>query len=356
MSGRILVVCPSWVGDAVMATPALRLLRARRAGAWLGALVRPGLDELLDGAGLFDEVHVDRPTGVLGPKRVAARVRPRRYDSAILLTNSFSTALIARIAGIPERVGYIRDGRGVLLTWGLSPPRDARGFAIIPAIDYYWRLVSAFLAGDEGEGSAPAGELPSLNVAEAQESRARALLDSVGVSPAQDVGVLIPGASREEKRWPAERFALVADHLVRVHGMRVIVSGSPGERAILETVASRADERVDVIAGGDLGSLKAVIRDAAIVVTNDTGPRHIAAAFKRPCVTLFGPTDHRWTTLRGVPNQALVLADPTLPETESANDHPDRCRIDRIEVERALDAVDGLLAGRGHTQAARPEN
>ena len=109
---RLLVVCPSWVGDAVMATPALRRVRAGMPGAFIGGLVRPGIDELLAGSDVFDEVHVERAAGVMGPKRAAAKVRPRRYDAALLLTNSFSTALITRLAGIPRRIGYARDSRG----------------------------------------------------------------------------------------------------------------------------------------------------------------------------------------------------------------------------------------------------
>src|SRR5262245_15883016 len=113
---RLLVVCPSWLGDCVMATPTFRRLRRALPGAFIGALMRPGMDELLGGLPYFDEVHVARSSGVMGPKFVASKIRPRRYDTTVLLTNSFSTALIVRIAGIPRRIGYDRDARGLLLT------------------------------------------------------------------------------------------------------------------------------------------------------------------------------------------------------------------------------------------------
>ena len=81
------------------------------------------------------------------------------------------------------------------------------------------------------------------------------------------------------------------------------------------------------------------------MVTNDTGPRHIAAAFGVPLVSLFGPTDHRWTTIptRASGPERIVLADPTLPDTQSANDHPERCAIDRIDVNTVIQAVDQVL-------------
>src|SRR5687768_2461756 len=137
---------PSWIGDAVMATPALRLIRSALPGAFIGALARPGIDQVLAGSTFFDELHVEHSTGVLGPKFIAAKLRPRRYESALLLTNSFSTALIARIAGIPRRVGYARDARSLLLTDRLHAPKRPDGrYAPIPAVTYYWRAACRLL-------------------------------------------------------------------------------------------------------------------------------------------------------------------------------------------------------------------
>ena len=124
---RLLVVVPSWVGDAVMATPALRLIRRSMPGVFIGALVRPGIDEVLSGAGFFDEVHVARASGVMGPKFAAAKVRPRRYDAALLFTNSFSSALTVRLAGIGRRIGYDRDARGRSPLQGRRHERDQNG-------------------------------------------------------------------------------------------------------------------------------------------------------------------------------------------------------------------------------------
>ncbi|NQX95995.1 MAG: lipopolysaccharide heptosyltransferase II, partial [Erythrobacter sp.] len=105
---RLLVVLPSWVGDIVMATPTIRRLRDAYPGIFIGGLCRPGMDKLLSGNTLFDELHVFQPHGMMASKKAANKVRPRRYDTAVLLTNSFSTALIARLAFIPRRIGYRR--------------------------------------------------------------------------------------------------------------------------------------------------------------------------------------------------------------------------------------------------------
>jgi heptosyltransferase II len=373
---RLLIVMPSWVGDAVMATPALRLIRSRLPGIYIGALVRPGIDQLLAGSDLFDEVHADRPSGMMGYKHVAARLRQRRYDTALLLTNSFSTALITRLAGVPRRIGYNRDARGLLLTDGLEAPRRSDGgWALIPAAAYYWHAAKYLL--DPAVGPRPASlELPpdigrmELVATEAERAAAAGILEKagVGVGTAGEGAsggycILNPGGNNPAKRWLAGRFIELGRHLGERHGMRVLVNGSPAEAELVREIAAgvgaagvsggaggEAGAGAAGVSlpdlGGSLGSLKALLANprCRLMVTNDTGPRHIAAAFGVPVVTLFGPTDPRWTTIPVRPGgEAVLVADPTLPADQVADDHPERCRIDRIEVEEVIRAVEGLL-------------
>ncbi len=355
---RLLVVMPSWVGDCVMATPTLAALRAALPGALIGALVRPGLDELLAGLGTIDTVHADRPVGMMGPKRVAQRLRMQRYDAALLLTNSFSTALIARLAGIPVRIGYDRDARTLLLTDRLPPARRRDtapysrsatapdNWAPVPACAYYFALAGRLLES-LGLTSAPMGAM-SLVVTPEQERAAHAVLERTGLLAGRFV-ILNPGGNNPAKRWPAERFAALADALVERDGVRIALTGSPTEADLLEAIRSgcRRGEGVVSLAGAGvtLGSLKGIVRRAALMVTNDTGPRHIAAAFGVPLVTLFGPTDRRWTTIP-FEKEAEIVADPTLAEEEVANDHPERCAIEQISVESVLAGVARVMGRR----------
>ncbi|VAX36144.1 hypothetical protein MNBD_PLANCTO03-453, partial [hydrothermal vent metagenome] len=158
---RLLVVLPSWLGDGAMATPTLRLLREALPGSYIAGLARSGVADLLEGTPLLDEIIIERASGVMGPKRAAAKIRPRRFEAALLLTNSFSTALATRIAGIPSRVGYDRDGRGLLLThrlraleWPGSTARKRR-WAPISAVAYYYAAGRAVL----GDPPPPFAEL-----------------------------------------------------------------------------------------------------------------------------------------------------------------------------------------------------
>jgi heptosyltransferase-2 len=348
---RVLVVCPSWVGDAVMATPALRLIRSRLPGAFIGGLVRPGIDEVLAGSGLLDEVHVEPAGGMMGPKRAAAKVRARMYGAALLLTNSFSSALVARLAGIPRRVGYARDGRGILLTDKLEAPKRADGrWAPVPAVSYYWHAAEALLDASAQPLSVRGAVLPQqarleLSVTPEQEAAGAAVLARAGVGTGQRLAVLNPGGNNEAKRWPPERFAAVGAHLAGRHGMTVLVNGSPGERGLCESIASAASAVSLAGSGITLGSLKAVVKRCRLMVSNDTGPRHIAAALGVPVVSLFGPTDHRWTAIPAPAGEAVLLADPALPESEVADDHPERCRVDRIATGAVIEACDRLLSG-----------
>ncbi|MGD9693511.1 MAG: glycosyltransferase family 9 protein [Phycisphaerales bacterium] len=360
---RVLVVLPTWVGDTVMATPALRLLRDRLPGVFLGALARPGVDHILEGSNLFDELHHAPPSGIMAPKVAAQRVRTRRYASALLLTNSFSTALSIRLAAIPRRLGYDRDGRAMLLTEHLTPQRrrdvspyrnsrtDPSAWAPVPACEYYARLVRAFLKDDRARERSL-----ELNVSPTQAQAGAELLHRAGLSDNEPFCVLNPGGNNPAKRWPADRFAHLAAHLIRRRALRVLINGSPAESKLTDEVIAHIRSAHPDIAdravalpnlGGSLASLKELLRRAALLVTNDTGPRHIAAAFSTPVLTLFGPTDHRWTTLTPwLPKggaERILLADPTLPEEEVANDHPDRCRIENITLDDVIDACDELL-------------
>lgn len=359
---RLLVVLPSWIGDAAMATPALRLLRDCLPGALVGGLARPGVDELLAGTGLLDEVHVDRARGMMGPRRVASRLRPMRYDTALLLTNSFSSALIAQLAWIPRRVGYDRDARGLLLTDRLPVPGRrgmGRGFEPVAAVRYYLEAARALLGDAAMDREDPPMELA---VTEEQCEEASSLLERGGVDRGRALVVLNPGGNKAEKRWPADRFVEVGARLICGHSAAVVVNGSPGEAGLTAGIAAGVRARVGEAGEGavadlaglgvTIGSLKGVLRSAALLVTNDTGPRHIAAALGTPTVSLFGPTDPRWTALpaRESAREVVLVADRTLPVEEQADDHPERCRIDRIGLEDVMGAAEGLLGpGRGRS-------
>lgn len=331
----LLVVMPSWVGDIVMATPVLRALREHLQHARLATLVRPGHDGLLAGSADVDAVLTASMRGLLGPWIAGRRLHRERFDAALLLPNSFRSALTVRLSGVPVRAGYARDGRGALLTHRLTADRAATP---TPTVDHYARL-GAWCIGAETIDT-----VPHLTVTDDQVASAQAALGDLDAKAR--IVLLVPGGNRADKRWPPERFARVADALHDAFGTTAVVSGAPRERATLDAVVRAARMPVLDLSTRriDLGALKAVIGRATLVVTNDTGPRHIAAALGTPTVAIFGPTDHRWTTLP-VTTERIIVAEPFLPEDVVADRVPAACAVHRIPVEDVLFAARDLLSG-----------
>lgn len=334
---RIMVVMPTWVGDVCMATPALGAIasHARASGARVEGLVRPGLDALLAGHPSLDALHVSRMR--LDPASVGRELRPLRaprIDAAVLLPNSWRSAIAARLCGARRVIGYARDGRGILLTHSIDAP-DRR--TAISATTYYARL-AAYATGEPAPLAAPL----SLAVSGAEHAAAEAI-----IPPGAPLLLVNPGANRTDKRWPAARFAAAARAISTVHGLRVAVTGSPGEAALVAEVASQCGG-IDLVSRGiTLSALKGVMVRSALLLCNDTGPRHIAAALGTPCVALFGPTDHRWTSPLPGARERLLLAEPFLDDAHLADAHAAACAIERIAVDDVESAANALLAQGG---------
>jgi heptosyltransferase II len=305
---KILVVQPSWVGDAVMATPTLRALRELYPAAHISYLMRRYVKPVYAGMPWADPLITYR-TGKTKAKAgkgqffdLAARLRAARFDLAVLLPNSFKTALVCKMAGIPRVVGYERDGRGFLLTDKLLPVKDRGKFIPSPIVNYYLGLAHYL-------GSGHRDLRLQLFVTEGEKREARDVLARCGLDPELErpasggrppLVVLNPGAAfGAAKCWRAEYFAELADRLIDELGATVLLSAAPKERTIVETIKRQMRHApVDLsTAGMTLGSLKEIVRRCDLMVTNDTGPRHIAAALDVPVVTVFGPTHPEWTEI-----------------------------------------------------------
>jgi heptosyltransferase-2 len=291
----IAVFLPNWVGDAVMATPALRALREHYAGARLIGVMKPYVAGVLEGAPWLDEHILFDSRGPRSQRWPAAalRLRRQRPELAVLLANTFRAALAAWVGRCRRRIGYRRYGRGPLLTDTLDPPRGPDGRrAPSPVIDAYNRLA-------EAAGCASPGYRVELFTTPRDEAAADAVWQETGLAGRPEVVCLNPGgAFGSAKHWNTEYFALLARELVDRRGSGVLVLCGPAERDVARRIAALAC-RPGVWSLADrppsLGLTKACVRRADLLVTTDSGPRHFAAAFGRPVVTLFGPTHIAWT-------------------------------------------------------------
>ena len=293
---KVVVFCPNLIGDTVMATPALRALRSAYPGARVLGVVKPHVAPTLDGTPWLDALIRHDPKAHDRRHRTPAvwrTLRAERADLAVLLPNSFRSALLAWSAGIRRRVGYDRGGRGLLLTDRLTVPRDASGRRLpVPAVEYYLALVRHL-------GCRVDSPRTELATTVEDETAADLTWAELGLSPARPVVCLnTGGAFGPAKSWPNAYFATLARRLVLENGVRVLVVCGPSERASARDIVRRADHP-DVVSLADLelgiGLTKACVRRSALMITTDSGPRHFAAAFGVPVISLFGPTHIAWT-------------------------------------------------------------
>lgn len=342
---RILVVLPNWVGDLVLATPALRALREHFTRAHIAFLARPNSAVVIDGATWMDEViywplrkRQPRPQRRQGFLGFTAELRERRFDMAVLLANSFRSALAVRLAGVRRRVGYDRDGRGLLLTDRLLPEK-ANGKYIPTPMTRYYNAIARYLGCRE----VPT-ELELFTTPEDEAEAARAI-DSAGGGDGRPAVVLNPGASfGSAKCWLPEHFAAVADCLVERRRAAVLISCGPKEVEIARAVARAMKQKATVLDHPimALGPMKALIRRAGLLITNDTGPRHFANAFRTPAVTIFGPTDPEWTRTESSTERSLMVPVDCGPCMKRTCPLDHRC-MTRITPDMVLAAAEELL-------------
>ena len=322
---RLLVRAPNWVGDVVLSLPALRDLRRAFPASRLEVLARPWV------AGLYAAVpEIDGVVESRGTLADAAAIRGR-YDLGLLLPNSFASAFTLWRAGIPERWGYATDARGALLTRSCRVSASLGGRSQV----YYYRAML------EGLGLAVSGPPDaSLACPEAWAERGRALLGS----PGPWIGINPGAAYGTAKRWPPERFAAAAALVARRSGAQVAIVGSAAERPLAEAIAAQLGGAARVLCGETtLADLVGVLRELRLLLTNDSGPMHLAAALGTPLVAVFGSTD--WTETAPVSERARVVRE----ETECAPCKLRECPIDhrcmaRVAVDRVAATALELLA------------
>lgn len=291
MSRRLLVFSPNWLGDAVMALPAIEAIRATWPEATIDIAARSAV------APLFSLVPgLDRIITIERGLASASALRAGRYDVALLLTNSFQTARLAHAAGVAERWGYRADFRSWFLTRGV--PRPSR----LHQVDYYRTLVSSL--GFSGGSTDPRIEIDGPR----RTAGARLLADAGwdGVAP---LVALAPGAAfGSAKRWPSTSYAQLSDQLV-ADGIRPVLIGSPGDHAAgveVKAAMSSTLAPIDLIGRTDIPQLAGVLSHCRTLITNDSGAMHLAAAIGTNVVVMFGPTREHETYPRGAGRHAFL--------------------------------------------------
>jgi heptosyltransferase-2 len=290
---RILVRATNWLGDAVMCLPALRAVRARCPGARITVLARPWVADLYRRERAADAVIAAPKAGRL---RVARQLRRERFDTAILFTNSFDSALVVWLAGIPRRIGYNRDGRRPLLTDPVAVPKPGES----PRHERFYYLELLRRAGIIDR--LPEAEPLLLGGVEQARRAGLELFRRLGCE--RPVVGVSPGAQNSRaKQWPPERFFAAAQQVAEAVGGAIALFGSSGEHALCQAIAEavrRTDRFVLNLAGETtLAQFIDLAAACRVFFSNDSGAMHVASALGVPTVAVFGPTDFETTAPAG---------------------------------------------------------
>jgi len=350
MGEKILVRGVNWIGDAVMTLPALKSLKNAFPESQVSLLVKPSVASIFERSPFIDEILVyDKQfESITGKLRLARRLRKSRFSTALLFQNAFDAALITYLAGIPERIGYERDGRGILLTNRIPFHNDD---AKLHHIEYYLNLLRAY-------GIQARYSLPWIHLTSDERVAARDTLDRIG----RPVLGINPGAAYgSAKRWLPERFAEVARWFIRDTKGCIVIFGGENEidvtqeiekmvlteqRGLTESdqLSSKARGHLINLAGKtSLRELISLIAECDILLSNDSGPMHVAYAVGTPLVALFGSTDPNLTGPVAGDNivlKSVLPCSPCFERTCKKNDM--RCMYD-IASDDVFLAVKTLL-------------
>ncbi len=344
---KVLVAAPNWIGDAVLALPAIARVRELFPASRITISGLPHICELFRESPYVNDMRIY--SGSL--LSTVSDIKKCGFDLAILLPNSFRTALMVNLARIPLRCGYNRDGRGIMLNMAIKV--DARTKKL-PQTEYYLNIVNYInqeLAGnDKNNPPIPPlekggkGGFEWLHLSQGELLHATKILHDYNVPQDSLLIGINPGAAYgSAKRWYPERFAQVSSALVNKHMAKVIIFGSQQELGIAREIENLSSVPVINMAGKTtIRELMALIKQCSIFITNDSGPMHIAAALNIPIVAIFGSTDPEKTGPMGN-NHIVIKKDVDCSPCFKRKCPTDLKCMDLITVDDVLKGVERII-------------
>jgi heptosyltransferase-2 len=347
---EILVWLPSPMGDAVLCTPALRAIRQHFKSSRISFFANEVVRKVLSPS-RFNDIWIQQHGKNIF--KVVKKLKEHNFTHAVIFKNSFSSALAVSLAGIPVRVGYAREGRGFLLTDKLYPPKlSPTRFTPFSMVDYYLSIPSVL-------GADTSDKRLELQIDQQEDKKLRSKFPEIAESKGPVV-VLVPGgAFGRSKYWLSERFAQTADWLISNYKATVFVSVSPNpvEKQIAEEICGSSKFKLINLAERpvDIGELKSLFAAADLVISNDTGPRHIAIALRRKIISLFGPNNPAWTET-GYENEIKIVGNaPCAPCDEPTCKKNEHLCMQAITVEMVCNAAKKLLETGQRQLAYKPQ-
>lgn len=345
---RLLVIMPKLLGESVMATAALHAIKEAHPDAHITVLVKRRLRPVLYGLDFVDRVisirkRIKPKAGTRKSKKRASlialgrRLSRGRFDTAIIFPLSFKAAAIASIAGIKRRLGYESDGRAVLLTDRLVTRRGK-------AQKNQGATIEGYLAFARYLGARHAGPAMHQALHPDAMTRLNERLAQADIDPSRQELLLInPGAPTPDRRWSPRRMAHLCEMLSERYGLVPVVTGTPAEREVVQELLDRANVPILDLPelGSDLHLLKAMVASSRMMVTNDAGPRYLAAALGVPLLTLFGPTSPQGSGL-SVSHEEQVVSDGISLAAKSDRRFKGRASLDVLHADEVFEHASQL--------------
>ena len=287
---RILIVNVNWLGDTLFVTPFIRAVRESYPDSYIAVLTHSRCREILEGNPRINEIIIyderRRHRHLLGKFSIVSELKSKKFDSAFILRRSLSRTMLLFLSKIPERIGYDSKRAGFLLTKKAAPPSISKD---LHRVEYFLGLARAV-------GMHPKSVNYEFFISKKDRDKAGETLKREGLKGREDFIVINPGGNWDLKRWPAENFARLGDEAFNRFNTRVALTGADKDMDLCKHVSGLMKARPALLCGKtDLKTLAAVFEKARWVISNDSGPMHIAVGVKTPVVTLFGPTSPRIT-------------------------------------------------------------
>ena len=299
---KILIFNVNWLGDVIFSSPFIRAMRETFPDGYIACVVPPRCKEILETNTRINELIVFDESGpersFFGKINFAFRLRKENFDVAFILHRSLTRALITFIAGIRTRIGYDTKNRAFLLTKRLNlPPSD------IHRVEYFLGLARAI-------GADISKKDYEFFITESDRKRADHILQAEGVNSSDRIVVLNPGGNWDPKRWPANRFAELADQLIEKYNVKILITGAEKDRALADEISQgMTNKPVSICGKTKLRELASILERAKLVISGDSGPMHIAISVGTNVLALFGPTSDNITGPYGKGNYTVIKKD-----------------------------------------------
>ena len=300
MKKKILIINVNWIGDVLFSTPFIKALRDAYPDSYIASLLHPRCSQMLEANPRLNEIITYDEEGahksLFGKAKLIAELRKKKFDTAYILHRSFTKALIVKLAGIRESIGYPDKNRASLLTKVVEIPDEETH-----KVEYFLNILraSGIKTGDVSY---------EFFVRDEDRAFAKGIFAANGISEKDLVVAICPGGNWDPKRWPKENFASLSDLLAEKFGAKVIITGAKKDENLgREIEGLMKSPAINISGKTDLKELSAILERANLVIANDTGSMHLAVAVKTKVIALFGPTSPVLTGPYGIGTYRVLM-------------------------------------------------